>query len=82
MEGLRRQEQSRQERILKAKEDLAAAESELANLPHSEPPKDKLVSIRISKATVFAIDFLINSTEACQSREGASKILHYDIWDY
>lgn len=42
MEELRRQEQSRQERIFKAKEDLAAAELELANLPHYEPPKDEL----------------------------------------
>lgn len=48
MEGLRRQEQSRQERIVKAKEDLAVAESELANLPHYEPPKDKLVSICVA----------------------------------
>lgn len=45
MEGLRRQEQSRQERILKAREDLAAAETEFANLPHCEPPKDKLDSL-------------------------------------
>lgn len=45
MEGLRRQEQSRQERISKAKEDLAVAESEFANLPHYEPPKDKLDSL-------------------------------------
>lgn len=50
MEGLRRQEQSRQERILKAREDLAAAETEFANLPHCEPPKDKLVSIHVTEA--------------------------------
>ncbi|KAJ8747043.1 hypothetical protein K2173_011297 [Erythroxylum novogranatense] len=39
MEDLRRQEASRQERILKAKEDLAAAETELQNLPIYEAPK-------------------------------------------
>lgn len=50
MEGLRRQEQSRQERISKAKEDLAVAESEFADLPHYEPPKDKLVSICVTEA--------------------------------
>lgn len=50
MEGLKRQEQSRQERIFKAKEDLAVVESEFANLPHYEPPKDKLVSISVTEA--------------------------------
>lgn len=44
MEELRRQEQSRKARISKAKEDLAAAELELANLPQYEPPKDEIVS--------------------------------------
>ncbi|TXG55854.1 hypothetical protein EZV62_017167 [Acer yangbiense] len=42
MEDLRRQEQSRQQRILKAREDLAAAESDLLNLPAYEPPKSEL----------------------------------------
>ncbi|KAI9170146.1 hypothetical protein LWI28_023305 [Acer negundo] len=42
MEDLRRQEQSRQQRILKAREDLAAAESDLLNLPAYEPPKAEL----------------------------------------
>ncbi|KAG8391192.1 hypothetical protein BUALT_Bualt01G0162100 [Buddleja alternifolia] len=42
MEDLRRQEESRQQRISKAKEDLAAAEEELANLPPYEPPKHKM----------------------------------------
>jgi hypothetical protein len=44
MEDLRRQEESRQQRILKAKEDLAAAELDFENLPLYEPPKDELVS--------------------------------------
>lgn len=44
MEDLRRQEESRQQRISKAKEDLAAAEVELASLPRNEDPKDEIVS--------------------------------------
>ncbi len=44
MEDLRKQEESRQRRIIKAKEDLAAAEVDLENLPPYEPPKDELVS--------------------------------------
>lgn len=43
IEDLRKQEASRQERIIKAKEDLAASELELQNLPIYEPPKDELV---------------------------------------
>lgn len=43
MEELRMLEKSRQQRILKAKEDLAAAELELANLPSYEPPSDEMV---------------------------------------
>ncbi|KAF6158541.1 hypothetical protein GIB67_040055 [Kingdonia uniflora] len=42
MEELRRQEESRQQRISTAKEDLAAAELELANLPVYERPKDEI----------------------------------------
>lgn len=44
MEDLKRQEESRQQRILKAKEDLAAAELELENMPPYETPKDEIVS--------------------------------------
>lgn len=44
MEDLRRQEESHQQRILKAKEDLATAELEFGNLLPFEPPKDELVS--------------------------------------
>lgn len=43
MDELRRQEESRQQRLSKAKEGLAAAETEFANLPPYEPPKDKMV---------------------------------------
>ncbi|KAF5946156.1 hypothetical protein HYC85_016384 [Camellia sinensis] len=42
IEELKRQEESRQERIARAKEELNAAEAELANLPPYEPPKDEL----------------------------------------
>lgn len=43
MEDLRKQEETRQIRIMKAKEDLFAAEVELANLPTFEPPKNEIV---------------------------------------
>ncbi|CAA2952068.1 structural maintenance of chromosomes 5 [Olea europaea subsp. europaea] len=42
MEELRHQEESRQQRISRAKEDLTAAEAELTNLPPYEPPKHKI----------------------------------------
>lgn len=42
MEELRRQEESRQHRISRAKVDLSAAEAELANLPPYEPPKHRM----------------------------------------
>lgn len=42
MEELERQEQSRQERIVKAEKDLTDAELELQNLPPFEPPRDKI----------------------------------------
>lgn len=43
MEELKTQEESRQQRVSKAKKDLEAAELELANLPVFEHPRDKLV---------------------------------------
>lgn len=42
VDDLRRQEESRQQRLFKAKEDLHAAETEFANLPPYEPPKDMM----------------------------------------
>ncbi|KAM7268547.1 hypothetical protein ACFE04_010713 [Oxalis oulophora] len=42
MEELKKNEEKRQQKILKAKEDLAIAEQDLANLPHYEIPKDEL----------------------------------------
>ena len=46
MEDLRKQEESCQHRIIKAKDNLAAAEAELEILPSYEPPKDELVTLR------------------------------------
>lgn len=43
MEDLKRQEDTRQQRIMKAKEELMVAERELADLPIREPPKDEIV---------------------------------------
>lgn len=42
IEELKRQEDSRQQRIIRAKEELISAELELANLPPYEPPKNEL----------------------------------------
>ncbi|KAH8520108.1 hypothetical protein H0E87_001534 [Populus deltoides] len=46
MGDLKKEEESRQQRIIKAKEDLAIAEAELRNLPVYEPPKDVLDKLR------------------------------------
>ena len=53
MEDLRKQEESCQQRIIKAKENLAAVEAELENLPPYEPPKDELVSSFPSQKMIF-----------------------------
>lgn len=45
MEDLKRQEESRQKRIVRAREELIAAERELKELPVYEPPKDELVCL-------------------------------------
>lgn len=55
IEDLRRQEASRQERIMKAKEDLAAAELELENLPVYEPPKDELVHFTFQLNNLYLV---------------------------
>ncbi|XP_057510222.1 uncharacterized protein LOC130792694 [Actinidia eriantha] len=44
-EELKRQEECHQQRISRAKEELIAAEVELANLPSYERPKDELVAL-------------------------------------
>ncbi|KAH6782870.1 structural maintenance of chromosomes 5 [Perilla frutescens var. hirtella] len=46
VDDLRRQEESRQQRLCKAKEDLQAAETEFASLPPYEPPKDMMEQLR------------------------------------
>ncbi|KAL0561835.1 hypothetical protein IC582_002280 [Cucumis melo] len=46
MEDLRKQEESRQQRILRAKEELEAAEFELQSLPAYEHPKDEIERLR------------------------------------
>lgn len=46
VEDLKRQEESRRERIAKAKEELTAAEEELANLPPYEAPKIEIEKLR------------------------------------
>ncbi|CAG7879398.1 hypothetical protein BRARA_C00699 [Brassica rapa] len=46
LEELKKQEEHRQERILKATEDLAAAEQELQNLPVYEQPVAKLEELK------------------------------------
>lgn len=45
MEVLRKQEETRQQKLIKAREELAAAELELESLNPYEPPKDELVSV-------------------------------------
>ncbi|CAK9152309.1 unnamed protein product [Ilex paraguariensis] len=42
MEELRRQEESRQERIARAKDNVVAAELEFENLPPYEPPREEI----------------------------------------
>ncbi|OWM78401.1 hypothetical protein CDL15_Pgr016125 [Punica granatum] len=46
IEDLRKQETSRQERIIKAKEDFASVKLELENLPAYEAPKDQLATLK------------------------------------
>ncbi|XP_060670254.1 structural maintenance of chromosomes protein 5 isoform X1 [Ziziphus jujuba] len=46
IEDLKKQEESRQQRILKAKEDLHAAISELKNMPVYKPPTEEIERLR------------------------------------
>lgn len=43
MKELKSQEESRKQRIIKAKEELLAAEKELAEYPPYEPPTNEIV---------------------------------------
>jgi hypothetical protein len=45
MDELKRQEETRQQKFINAREELAAAELELKNLDPFVPPKDELVSV-------------------------------------
>ncbi|KAJ7548526.1 hypothetical protein O6H91_07G015000 [Diphasiastrum complanatum] len=45
IEDVRKREASRQDKIEKAKQDLADAEAELANLPNFEPPREEIEQI-------------------------------------
>ncbi|KAL4600946.1 hypothetical protein ACB092_11G236600 [Castanea dentata] len=58
MDDLQKQEESRQQRIIKAKRDLAAAEAELENLPPYEPPKDELENL---KAQILELEVSANN---------------------
>lgn len=71
MEDLRRQEESRQHRITKAKEDLVAAERELANLPVYEPPKDE-----IEKLGADILDLNVNANHIRLQRTEKENILN------
>ncbi|KAA8515642.1 hypothetical protein F0562_018747 [Nyssa sinensis] len=66
MEELRRQEESRQQRISKAREDLVAAELELANLPPYEPPKDELERLG---AQILELDLSLNLKRQLKSEK-------------
>lgn len=57
MEDQRRQEESRQEQLSKALNDLRVAELELANFPPPEDPKDELVGLMFP-ATVPFIEYI------------------------
>ncbi|KAK3006360.1 hypothetical protein RJ639_016613 [Escallonia herrerae] len=70
MEELRRQEQSRQERISRAREDLKAAELELANLPAYEPPKDE-----IDRLSAQILELEENAGEKRSQKSEKEKIL-------
>lgn len=57
MEDQRRQEESRQEKLSKALNDLRDAELELANLPTSEHPSNQLVGLLFPAAVPF-VDYI------------------------
>ncbi|TKY49621.1 Structural maintenance of chromosomes protein 5 [Spatholobus suberectus] len=57
MEELRRQEETRQQRLVKAREELAIAELELENLSPYVPPKGELQRL---KAEIVELDYSAN----------------------
>lgn len=60
MEELRRQEETRQQTLIKAREELAAAELELENLHPYVPPKDELVCALLVTGYVIYISSIHN----------------------
>ncbi|KAF9596901.1 hypothetical protein IFM89_013949 [Coptis chinensis] len=71
MDELRRQEESRQHRILRAKEDLASAELELASLPIFEPPKSEIDNLA---AQIRELDF--SAKEKASKKSEQEKVLN------
>ncbi|RDX71619.1 Structural maintenance of chromosomes protein 5, partial [Mucuna pruriens] len=65
MEELRRQEETEQQRLVKAKEELAMAELELENLPRCVPPKDELQRL---KAEIAELDYSANQVRQNKSQ--------------
>ncbi|WOK96810.1 structural maintenance of chromosomes protein 5 isoform X2 [Canna indica] len=70
MQELRRQEESRQQRIIKAKEELLAAEKELADYPIYEPPTNE-----IEKIGNQILELRINANEVKLQRREKENIL-------
>ncbi|XP_047167362.1 structural maintenance of chromosomes protein 5 isoform X2 [Vigna umbellata] len=65
MEELRRQEETRQQKLVKAREELAIAEHELENLPSYVPPKDELQRL---KAEIGELDYAANQVRQNKSQ--------------
>ncbi|KAK7369640.1 hypothetical protein VNO80_11682 [Phaseolus coccineus] len=65
MEELRRQEETRQQKLVKAREELAIAEHELENLPSYVPPKDELQRLR---AEIGELDYSANQVRQNKSQ--------------
>ncbi|XP_020114190.1 structural maintenance of chromosomes protein 5 [Ananas comosus] len=72
MEDLKRQEESRQQRISKAKEDLVTAEKELAELPIFEPPRVEMEKLGTQ---ITELNFELNQMKV-RRKEKESHLLH------
>ncbi|EPS70148.1 hypothetical protein M569_04612, partial [Genlisea aurea] len=75
VEDLRRQEESRQQRLTKAREDLSAAEEELANNCTSEPPRKKLEQL---SAQILELEEIANDIRS-QKREKERYLNHHTM---
>ncbi|GLJ50077.1 hypothetical protein SUGI_1065100 [Cryptomeria japonica] len=67
IEEVKKREESRQERIARAKDDLAAAEAELAKLPFYEPPKEEIECLG---AQIRDIEFSSNEKRSVKREMG------------